>query len=338
VAIVVYAGSSGLELPTTSGDQKAKILAALERLQASGSTNGAGGLVQAYDVAVAGFIQGGANRVILCTDGDFNVGVTSQDGLVGLIESKARSGVSLTVLGFGMGNLKDSTLEKLANKGKGSYAYIDGIREARKVFVQQLSGTLVTVARDVKVQVEFNPAKVAAWRLIGYENRLMRVGDFHDDRKGAGELGAGHTVTALYEVVPADGIANEKKTDNLLTVRVRYKEAGGEVGKLVERTVRDGGNKFDDAPADFRFAAAVAAFGMILRASPYKAGATLGAVEDWAASSRGADREGYRAEFLDLVRRAKAAVPASALDAGNPQPAENPWKIGYPMGAAGSGA
>jgi Ca-activated chloride channel family protein len=335
VAIVVYAGSSGVELPTTSGDQKAKILAALERLHAGGSTNGAGGIVQAYDVAVGGFIRGGVNRVILCTDGDFNVGVTSQGGLVELIESKARSGVSLTVLGFGMGNLKDSTLEKLADKGKGNYGYIDNLREARKIFVQQLSGTLVTVARDVKVQVEFNPHEVAAWRLIGYENRLMRAEDFHDDGKGAGEMGAGHTVTALYEVVPAAS-SNESNPGDLLTVRVRYKEAAGDAGKLIEQAVRDGGRKFEDAPADFRFAAAVAAFGMILRGSPYKAGATLGTVEDWAASARGADREGYRAEFLDLVRRAKADVPSAAWDAG--KPADNPWKIGYPMGSTPAGA
>jgi Ca-activated chloride channel family protein len=242
VAIVVYAGASGLVLPSTTCNSKARIIAALEGLQAGGSTNGGEGLQLAYDTAVAGFIKGGTNRVILCTDGDFNVGVTGQDDLTKLIEAKAKSGVFLSVLGFGMGNLKDNTIERLADKGNGNAAYIDSIKEAKKVLVEQMGGTLVTVAKDVKIQVEFNPENIGSYRLIGYENRLLKAKDFHDDTKDAGEIGAGHTVTALYELVPAglaaktpgvDPLKYQKvpasskdakpTSDELFNVKLRYK-------------------------------------------------------------------------------------------------------------------
>src|SRR5687767_5206330 len=217
VAIVVYAGSSGLVLPSTSCDETGSILNALEQLQSGGSTNGAQGIELAYDVASKHFIKGGVNRVILCTDGDFNVGVTDQGALTRLIEDKAKTGVFLSVLGFGMGNTKDSTMEKLADKGNGNYAYIDTIQEAQKVLVDQMSGTLVTIAKDVKIQIEFNPARVASYRLLGYENRMLAAQDFNDDKKDAGEIGAGHTVTALYELVPA-GKDGKRKTAKLPTV------------------------------------------------------------------------------------------------------------------------
>ena len=264
--------------------------------------------------------------MILCTDGDFNVGTTSQSELVDLITAKAKSGVFLSVLGFGMGNYQDSRLEKLADKGNGNYGYIDTFAEARKVFVEQLAGTLVTIAKDVKIQVEFNPARVAAFRLIGYENRILAKEDFNDDKKDAGEIGAGHTVTALYEVVPVgqpipavgtrpavDPLkyqAPTKVTDaaagkEILTLKLRYKPPDGDTSTLMAYPVSDEGAKLARASDDFRFASAVAAFGMILRDSPYKGGYTLDAVIEQAASALGADREGYRAEFVKLVRMAR---------------------------------
>ena len=322
VAIVVYAGASGLVLPSTSSDQKGEILAALENLRAGGSTNGGSGIRLAYQTAVSNFITGGVNRVILATDGDFNVGTTNQGDLTRLIEDNAKSGVFLTVLGFGMGNYKDSTLEKLADMGNGNYAYIDTINEARKVLVDEINSTLVTIAKDVKIQIEFNPLQVSAYRLIGYENRLLRKEDFNDDTKDAGEIGAGHTVTALYEIVPAgkglqipgvDPLKYQTPMDTtdvaqsgeLLTLKLRYKQPDGETSRLLEFSVRDGGKSYSQASQDFKFAAAVASFGMILRQSPYQGNGTLAAVLELAQEGKGSDPHGYRGEFLELVKQAR---------------------------------
>jgi Ca-activated chloride channel homolog len=326
VAIAVYAGSSGLALPSTPASRKADILEAIDRLEAGGSTNGAMGIHLAYDVAKANFLASGVNRVILATDGDFNVGTTSQGELVRLIEEKAKSGVFLSVLGFGMGNLKDGTLEQIADKGNGNYAYIDSLAEAKKALVEQAGGTLVTIAKDVKIQVEFNPAQVSAYRLIGYENRLLAKEDFNNDKVGAGEIGAGHTVTALYEVVPAGAeppvwtasvealkyqpSANPKsrfqgqKSDELLTVKIRYKEPAGDVSNKLEFALRDAGARFEDASEDFRFAATVAGFGLVLRDSPHKGSLTLAEVSAWGRASLGSDTGGYRNEFIGLVDQA----------------------------------
>jgi Ca-activated chloride channel family protein len=322
VAVVVYASGTGVALPSTPASDKQQILGTLDRLQAAGSTNGGAGIQLAYDQATAHFIKGGTNRVILCTDGDFNVGITNQGDLTRLIEDRAKSGVFLTVLGFGMGNLKDSTLEKLADKGHGNYAYIDTLNEARKVLVEQMGGTLVCIAKDVKVQVEFNPAKVTAYRLIGYENRLMKAQDFNDDKKDAGDIGAGHTVTALYEVVPAGqkidvpdvdplkyqqpaASANAARGPDLLTLKLRFKEPEGEKSELLEFPVVDGGVKLDATTEDFRFAAAVAEFGLLLRGSRHKADANFNQVRDLASGARTFDPSGYRAEFLELVKAAE---------------------------------
>ena len=325
VAIVVYAGRSGLALPSTNGTQKGEVLSVIDQLQAGGSTHGSEGIQQAYQVATAAgnFLKDGTNRVILCTDGDFNVGITDDAALEAFIAEKRKSGVFLSVLGFGEGNLKDKKMEALADKGNGNYHYIDSEREARKVLIEELSGTLVTIAKDVKIQVEFNPARVESFRLIGYENRLLAHRDFHDDTKDAGEIGAGHTVTALYEVIPAArGVAvaadeglkyrrrvvadDGRESGELLTVSLRYKPADGDVSKKVERAVVDAGKDFSAATADFRFAAAVAAFGMILRESPHRGTATLAGVLELAEPNLGKDPSGYRKEFLDLVRRARA--------------------------------
>ena len=329
VAIVVYAGASGLALPSTTGDHKEQILEALENLQAGGSTNGAEGIQLAYKIAADNFIKGGVNRVILATDGDFNVGVTSQGDLVRLIEEKAKSGVFLSVLGVGTDNLKYSTMQKLADKGNGNYAYLDSLDEARKVLVQQMNGTLVTIAKDVKVQVEFNPARVASYRLIGYEKRMLRKEDFNNDKVDAGEIGAGHTVTALYEVVPVGAVvnpaasvptvdplkysSNERSTSaqspassEMLTVKLRYKKPDGDQSELIERAVTDTPGDFENATADLKFAAAVAAFGMILRDSEYKGNGTFATVLEWAQEGKGTDANGYRAGFIDLVRKAQA--------------------------------
>jgi Ca-activated chloride channel family protein len=327
VAIAVYAGASGLALPSTSAARKAEILDAIDRLEAAGSTNGAMGIQLAYDLAKANFLPGGVNRVILATDGDFNVGVTSEGGLVRLVQEKAKGGVFLTVLGFGMGNIKDSTLEQLADKGNGNYAYIDSLAEARKALVEQAGGTLMTIAKDVKIQVEFNPAVVAAYRLIGYENRLMAKEDFNNDQVDAGDIGAGHTVTALYEVVPAgaempatgtvDALkyqlpGNQKskienqKSGEMLTVKIRYKDPAGDVSSKLEFPLRDGGAAFASASPDFKFAAAVAAFGMVLRDSPHKGTSTLADVTAWAREGLEDDAGGYRAEFITLVGMASS--------------------------------
>jgi Ca-activated chloride channel family protein len=324
VAIVVYAGGSGLALPSTTGDHKEQILQALENLQAGGSTNGAEGIQLAYKVAEDHFVKAGVNRVILATDGDFNVGVTSQGDLIRLIEEKAKSGVFLTVLGVGTDNLKDSTMQKLADKGNGNYAYLDSLDEARKVLVQQMNGTLVTIAKDVKVQVEFNPARVASYRLIGYEKRMLRKEDFNNDKVDGGEIGAGHTVTALYEVVPIGVASNpaasvppvdplkysasetSTSSNEILTVKLRYKKPDENKSELIERTMTDTSGTFESAPVDLKFAAAVAEFGMILRDSEYKGNGTLEAVLEWAREGKGGDANGYRAGFIELVRKAQA--------------------------------
>jgi Ca-activated chloride channel family protein len=329
VAIVIYAGGSGVALPSTTGDHKGQILQALEDLQAGGSTNGAEGIQLAYKIAAANVIKGGVNRVILATDGDFNVGVTNQGDLIRLIEQKAKSGVFLSVLGVGTDNLKDSTMQKLADKGNGNYAYLDSLDEARKVLVQQMNGTLVTIAKDVKIQVEFNPARVSSYRLVGYEKRMLRKEDFNNDKVDAGEIGAGHSVTALYEVVPAGAAnnpaasvppvdplkysANEhsvpkgsSSSDEMLTVKLRYKEPDGEKSELIQRAATDTNGSFESAPADLKFVAAVAEFGMILRDSEYKGTATLDAVVEWAQQAKGKDPNGYRAGFIELVRKAQA--------------------------------
>jgi len=321
VSIVVYAGAAGTVLSPTSGADKTRIMDAIERLDAGGSTAGGAGLKLAYDIARKTHMRGGNNRVILATDGDFNVGMSSDAEMVRLIEERRGQGTFLTVLGFGMGNLKDSRLEKLADKGNGNYAYIDDIMEARKTLVNEFGGTMVTVAKDVKLQVEFNPAKVAAYRLIGYENRLLRDQDFNDDTKDAGEIGSGHTVTALYEIIPvgartdqavqgvdplryqtpSDG-ATRAATDELVFVRLRYKEPTGDTSKLIERPVVDRGER---PSADFTFASAVAAFGLVLRDSEYKGNATLDDVLTAARRTVGEDPNGYRADFVRVVEAAR---------------------------------
>jgi Ca-activated chloride channel family protein len=330
VAIVIYAGGSGLALKSTPGNEKEKILQALEELQAGGSTNGAEGIELAYKVAAENFIKGGVNRVILATDGDFNIGVTNQGDLIRLIEAKAKSGVFLSVLGVGTDNLKDSTMQKLADKGNGNYAYLDSVDEARKVLVQQINGTLMTIAKDVKIQVEFNPARVASYRLIGYEKRLLRKEDFNNDKVDAGEIGAGHTVTALYEVVPAGGGATDpaasvppvdplkygtNRTDTtngsgeMVTVKLRHKTPEGETSELTERSFTDNGSRFENAAPDLKFAAAVAEFGMLLRDSQYKGKASFGVVIEWAQEGKGRDTAGYRAGFIEMARKAQSLKP-----------------------------
>jgi Ca-activated chloride channel family protein len=323
VAVVVYAGAAGLVLPPTSGDDKTGILLALQRLEAGGSTNGAQGIQLAYDIAAEGFVQGGNNRVILATDGDFNVGTTDEGSLTRLIQERAKEGVFLTVLGFGMGNYKDSTLELLADKGNGNYAYIDNASEARKALVEELTSTLVAVAKDVKVQVEFNPTRVHAYRLLGYENRLLRPPDFQDDRKDAGEVGAGHAVTVLYEILPArPGAVIQSpepplryvepgrptaaaRSDELMRLRIRYKEPDGEASRLLEWSARGRATSLRRTSEDYRFAAAVAAFGMILRDTPEVQAMSLDDVLALAREARGRDRGGYRAEFVELVEKAR---------------------------------
>jgi len=326
VAIAVYAGNSGLVLPPTTGADKQRILAALASLQAGGSTNGGEGIRLAYRIAEEARIAGGVNRVILATDGDFNVGVTSEGDLVRLIEEKRRSGIQLSVLGFGMGNLKDSTMEKLADKGNGNYAYIDSLREARKVLVEEAGGTLVTVAGDVKVQVEFNPAQASSYRLLGYENRLLRDEQFDDDTADAGELGAGQTVTALYEVAPAGGAARPAlplryqqerapatvaANGELLTVKVRFKEPGAAESRLLSWAVRDGNVELAATTPDFRFVSAVAAWGMLLRESPHRGNADIALVRRLAESSLGDDPHGHRHEFLELVSETARLLPGT---------------------------
>lgn len=329
VAIVVYAGAAGLVLPSTPGNEKRRILDAIDSLEAGGTTAGGAGIRLAYDVAKENHIEGGINRVILATDGDFNVGVSSDAEMVRLIEEKREQGTSLTVLGFGTGNLKDSKMEKLADHGNGHYAYVDSFNEARKVFVRELGGTLATIAKDVKVQVEFNPTRVASYRLIGYENRMLRDEDFNDDKKDAGDLGAGHSVTALYEVVPvgapdADSVrkgdplryqgthvsSDAAGKDELMYVKLRYKEPSGGASKLITHVVRD---RVADPSADFRFAAAVVEFGMLLRDSPYKGKATFDQAISLAESGRGDDVNGDRGELISLVKSMQRIATAETV-------------------------
>ena len=329
VAIVVYAGSAGLVLDSTPGSDKRAILDAIERLQAGGSTAGGEGIVLAYQIARRNFIKGGNNRVVLATDGDFNVGVSSDGELVKLIEKERESGVFLTVLGVGEGNLQDAKMEKIADHGNGNYAYLDDLMEAQKVLVNEMGGTIVTIAKDVKIQVEFNPARVKEYRLIGYENRMLKKEDFADDRKDAGELGAGHSVTALYEVVPADAHAGRGEDltytsvqikpeagerPEMLMVRLRYKAPDGDESRLIERVAVDGGARFASSSQNFRFAAAVAEFGMLLRDSAYRGRSSFDHVVKTARASQGEDADGYRAEFVQLVEACKSIKPELAID------------------------
>lgn len=325
VSIAVYAGDSGIALEPTRCDATGRryIRQAIDSLNAGGMTQGSAGIQLAYELASRHFIREGVNRVILCTDGDFNVGVTSQGELAELIKRKAKSGIFLTILGFGMGNLKDSTMEMLADKGNGNYGYIDSMAEARKVLGRSLSGTLVTIAKDVKIQVEFNPLEVGAYRLIGYENRKLKKEDFNNDRKDAGEIGAGHTVTALYEIVPPHEMiggrgsvdplkyqvpvrpSGEAVRGELLTVKLRYKAPEGKESRLISVVLRNGNTSFERASQDFRYAAAVASFGMILRNSPDRGETSLDHVIDAALDAQGFDPFGEREEFVSLARQAK---------------------------------
>jgi Ca-activated chloride channel family protein len=321
VAIVVYAGAAGLVLPSTSGADKATILEAIDRLEAGGSTAGGAGLKLAYDVARENYRSEGNNRLILATDGDFNVGVSSDAEMIRLVEARREEGTFLTVLGFGTGNLKDTKMEQMADKGNGHYAYIDNFREAHKVFVREFGGTLFTVAKDVKIQVEFNPARVQAYRLLGYENRMLAKEDFADDRKDAGEIGAGHAVTALYEVVPvgatpvalaSDSLIYQQvslrsaasRSSELLTVRLRYKDPDGSKSRLLSTPVIDQGES--NSSKDLRFASAAAAFAMVLRNSELKGSADYDLVLSLAREARGEDTEGYRTEFISMVERARS--------------------------------
>ena len=319
IAIVVYAGASGTALASTSGKDKDKIRQAIFALDAGGGTNGAAGIELAYNIAEANRIEKGINRVILCTDGDFNVGTTSEGDLTRLIEKERDRKVALTVLGFGMGNLKDSTMEKLADRGNGNYAYIDSLAEARKVLVKEAGATLVTVAKDVKLQVEFNPTLVAGYRLIGYENRMLRNEDFNDDKKDAGDIGAGHSVTAIYEVVPVGQAVPGAKVDDLkyqkpatatgattavaelLTVKVRYKAPDGDKSKLLSHPVTTVRTDLAQTSIDFRWTAAIAGFGMMLRESPNKGSLTWAQVESLAKGAIGTDSEGYRKQAVEMI-------------------------------------
>ena len=322
VSLCVYAGNAGLVMPATNGLQKQKIKDAIDALEAGGSTAGGAGIQLAYKTAKENFVTGGNNRVILCTDGDFNVGISSDDELERMIEKERETGVFLTVLGFGTGNYQDAKMQKLADKGNGNHAYIDQLSEAKKVLVSEFGGTLFTIAKDVKLQVEFNPALVQGYRLIGYENRMLNKEDFNDDRKDAGEMGSGHTVTALYEIIPV-GVSSEflKKVDTLkyqreekfssstfsnelMTVKLRYKEPDGNTSKLLEVPVKDENKILQNSTTNLRFASAVAEFGMLLRSSAFKQQSTFKQVISLAGSALGNDIEGYRKEFVQLAQRA----------------------------------
>lgn len=327
VSIVVYAGAAGLVLEPTSGAQKDKIIAAMDNLEAGGSTAGGEGISLAYKVALENFKAEGNNRVVLATDGDFNVGPSDNKSMEQLIEEKRQHGIFLTVLGFGMGNYKDSKMEILADKGNGNYAYIDNLTEARKFLVNEFGGTLFTIAKDVKLQVEFNPAKVKAYRLIGYENRLLEAEDFNNDKKDAGELGSGHTVTALYEIIPA-GVEsefykvdelkyqkaevnkNEAYSHELLTVKFRYKKPGEMKSKLLVHPLADNQIALQNTSDNFRWAASVAAFGMLLRDSEYTHHYSYDKAIQLAEGARGRDLEGYRIEFINLAKAFGAIASA----------------------------
>lgn len=318
VAIVVYAGNAGLVLPSTSGNNKTKIKEAIDNLEAGGSTAGGEGILLAYKTAREHFIKGGNNRIILATDGDFNVGASSDDELVRLVEKERKSDVYLSVLGFGMGNYKDNKMQQLADKGNGNHSYIDNLSEAKKVLVNEFGSTLFTIAKDVKIQIEFNPAKVQAYRLIGYENRMLAAEDFNDDLKDAGELGSGHTVTALYELIPV-GVRDEfsgsvdplkyqsgtkqvsGSNPELMTIKLRYKKPAEEQSKLIVHAIRDQHTAVEGTSDNFRFSAAVASFGLLLRNSSYKQQSSFDQVIQLAKSAKGVDENGYRAEFIRLV-------------------------------------
>jgi Ca-activated chloride channel homolog len=323
VAIVVYAGAAGLVLPSTSGADKKKILEALDNLEAGGSTAGGAGINLAYSVAKENFMKNGNNRVILATDGDFNVGESSNGGMERLIEEKRKDGIFLTALGFGMGNYKDSKMEILADKGNGNYFYIDSILEAQKALVNEFGGTLFTIAKDVKLQIEFNPARVKAYRLIGYENRLLRSEDFNDDRKDAGELGSGHSVTALYEIIPVGVESEFSRIDDLkyqknkvaasasgskeiMTVKFRYKKPDGDVSKLIVHPLLDDNVALNKTSENFKWSAAVAGLGMLLRDSEYIKDFQYEDVLQLAQSSKGKDEDGYRIEFINMVKSLNA--------------------------------
>jgi Ca-activated chloride channel family protein len=335
VAIVVYAGAAGLVLPSSGGDEKTTIKNAIDRLESGGSTAGGAGIRLAYKTAKQYFNAQGNNRVILCTDGDFNIGESSDDAMERLIEEERKSGIFLTVLGYGMGNYKDNKMQKLADKGNGNHAYIDGISEAKKVLVNEFGGTLFTIAKDVKLQIEFNPAKVQGYRLIGYENRMLAKEDFNDDKKDAGELGSGHTVTALYEIIPA-GIKSDflksvdplkyqqnisaqyraSSVNEIMTVKLRYKDPRSDESRLSEHPVNDHQVKLINTTDNFRFAASVAEFGMLLRHSEFTAQASFENVLNLAINAKGKDEEGYREEFIRLVRGAQL-LATGKTDTGN---------------------
>ena len=332
VAIVVYAGNAGLVLPSTSGGNKITIKNAINSLIAGGSTAGGGGIKLAYKTALDHFKNKGNNRVILCTDGDFNVGVSSDDELERMIEKQRESGIFLTILGFGTGNYQDAKMQKLADKGNGNHAYIDQLSEAKKVLVNEFGGTLFTIAKDVKLQVEFNPALVQGYRLIGYENRMLNKEDFNDDTKDAGELGSGHTVTALYEIIPAgkpspflkkvnslkyqtqDEFAKAAFNDEWMTIKLRYKQPDGNSSKLLEQSVKYTAKNTASLSENYRFAAAVASFGMLLRDSKFKQQANYGTVIKLATGAIGKDAEGYRKEFIQLVKTAANIAGKNFLD------------------------
>ncbi|HCW07763.1 MAG TPA: hypothetical protein DGG95_10415 [Cytophagales bacterium] len=319
VAIVVYAGAAGLVLPPTSGADKKKIIEALDQLEAGGSTAGGEGIRLAYKVAKENFNREGNNRVILATDGDFNIGESSNGAMERLIEEKRQDGIFITVMGFGMGNYKDSKMETIADKGNGNYLYIDSILEAQKALVNEFGGTLFTIAKDVKLQIEFNPAKVQAYRLIGYENRMLKSEDFNNDKKDAGELGSGHTVTALYEIIPVGVESKFFKVDELkyqttkldpknsssnelMTVKFRYKKPDGDVSKLLVHTLNDKNISLDKTSNNFRWAASVASFGMLLRNSEYLNGFSEEKILSLVQTAQGEDKDGYRSEFISLVK------------------------------------
>ncbi|WP_289053065.1 vWA domain-containing protein [Carboxylicivirga marina] len=325
VSMVVYAGAAGVVLEPTSGENKQEILAALDKLESGGSTAGGAGLKRAYELAKKNYQKHANNRIILATDGDFNVGFRSNEAMEDLVAKERDSGIYMTVLGFGMGNYKDDRMEVIANKGNGNYAYIDNLQEAQKILVSEFGGTLFTIAKDVKFQIEFNPAKVLGYRLIGYENRLLNDEDFNDDSKDAGEIGAGHTVTALYEIIPVgarDGKKWVKKVDKLkyqqthepklslsdewLTLKLRYKKPDAKESVLITQTLKGKMKTYKNASEDFRFAASVAGFGMLLRESPYMGDINYKRISDMASLSKGKDEEGYKAEMLRLINIAES--------------------------------
>jgi Ca-activated chloride channel family protein len=329
----VYAGNAGLVLPSTSGDKKSVIYNAIDNLNAGGSTAGGEGLKLAYRIARENFKSNGNNRIVMCTDGDFNVGPSSDGDMEQLITKERNSKVDLSIMGFGMGNYKDSKMETLADKGNGNYAYIDNITEARKAFVTEFGGTLFTVAKDVKIQVEFNPAKVQAYRLLGYENRLLAKEDFNNDKKDAGDMGSGHTVTAFYEIVPVgevddyssnvDPLKYQKpqpapimagnNSGELMTVKFRYKQPDGDVSKMSLAVVQDKPIAFNSASVDFRFASAVAEFGMLLRNSEFKQGSSFDQAIKIAKGAKGIDEDGYRSEFVRLAESAHSLAGNNQL-------------------------